>query len=632
MIGVLYYLYFLILGFLYSKYIFNKNIYFHIWIGGVLGNVILMVGIMLPSFIFGFTILSHIILMILAIIPLVILFKIKGLPKFNIKTNKSDAMNGKIFWFLIIPIFLLIAILLTNHILVPTKDGGVASGQSTYGDLNMHLGFVTSISEQEKFPPDYVFLSETRNNYPFLVNSLSSSLYSFGTTLRFAVLIPSYVICLLLVMGFYYLAHKITDSKWAAILATTFFFIGGGFGFIYFLDGAKEHTSLFTRIFTDYYHTPTNYNEMNIRWANPICDMIIPQRTTMAGWFMIMPCLWFLIDGCKTNSKKSFIILGILAACMPMIHTHSFLALGIISIGMFICYFVKSKEKKKVFSNWFIYGLIVLLFGFPQLIFWTFQQTTVSSSFLRYQFNWVNHSDPYIWFYIKNWGMVALFTVPAYLYANKDNRKLILSALLLFIIAEFFIFQPNEYDNNKLFFISYMIFLISCCSWYMHIFEKLKKVRGRCFVLILIILLSTLSGLLTIGREMYSGGMYQTFNSDMIKMSEYIKNNTEKDAIFLTSTTHINPVATLAGRNIYVGSSLYVYYHGLGEEFNMRSSSIDRIYSGSYENLIKFCEENNIDYIYVGNYEKASFKLNIETFSKLKEVVSFGEEKLYKVK
>ena len=630
MIGILYYIYFLVLGFLYSKYIFNKNTYFHIWMGGVIGNVLLMVGIIIPSFIFNFTIISHMVLMVLVSIPLAFLIKKNGLPSLHQKKKVKNEMTNSIFIFLIIPIFLLIAILLTNHILVPIENG-VASGQSTYGDLNMHLGFVTSISEQEVFPPNYVFLSDTRLNYPFLVNSLSSSLYTLGTSLRMAVLVPSYVICLLLVMGFYYLAYKITDSKKASILSTIFFFIGGGFGFMYFLDGAGADSSVFTRIFTDYYHTPTNFNEMNIRWANPICDMIIPQRTTMAGWFMIMPCLWFLIDGCKTNNKKSFIVLGILAACMPMVHTHSFLALGIISMGMFIFYFVRSKEKKLVFNNWVIYGLIVLLIGFPQLFIWTFQQTSGNSNFLRYHFNWVNEVDPYIWFYIKNWGMVALFTIPAFFLVKKDNKKLMLSALILFIIAELFVFQPNYYDNNKLFFIAYMIFLINSCNWYVYIFNKLKGVVGRYFFLILVIILSTLSGILSIGRELHSGGMYQTFSSDMIEMSEYIKKNTSKDAIFLTSTTHINPVASLAGRSVYVGSSLYVYFHGLGDEYGYRSSEVESIYNSSYNDLINFCKEKNIEYIYVGSYEKGSLTINYDTMDKLEKIVSYGDEVLYRV-
>lgn len=630
MIGILYYIYFLVLGFLYSKYIFNKNIYFHIWMGGVIGNILLMVGIIIPAFIFGFTILSHIILLIMVSIPLILLIKKKGLPDFKKKYNKVE-MNSKIFLLLIIPIFILIVVLLTNHILVPDGNGGYSSGQSTYGDLNMHLGFVTSIAEQKVFPPNYSILANTKLNYPFLVNSLSSSLYSFGTSLRVAVLIPSYVLCLALIMGFYYLAYKITDSKKASVLACLFFFLGGGFGFIYFLDGSSANSSIFTRIFTAFYQTPTNYNDMNIRWANPICDMIIPQRSTMAGWFLLMPCLWFLLDGCKTNNRKSFIILGLLASTMPMVHTHSFLALGVISIGMFICYFFKSKEKKKVLSNWFIYGLIVLLLAFPQLFIWTFKQTIGNSNFINFHFNWVNDKDPYIWFYIKNWGMVALFIIPAFLLANKDNKKLIISSLLLFILAELFLFQPNAYDNNKLFFVVYMIFLINCCNWYTYVLDKLKKVSGRYFVLVLIIFLSTFSGVLTIIREYKSGGEYNTFSSNQVEMANYIRENTDSKSTFLTSTTFINPVSTLAGRNIYVGSSIYVYYHGFGEEYYKRSSEIKTLYNGTYEDLLDFAKKNNIDYLYVGVYERSEMQVNNEMLNKLEKVASFGNEVLYKI-
>lgn len=633
MLGIIYYICFLILGFIYSKFLFKKNIYFHLWIGGIIGNVILMFGIMLPSFFVGFTLLSHILLLILSIIPLVFLVKKEGVLSFKEKIfsfEKSGEMSHKTFIFLIIPLFLLISILLTNHILAPNSEGGVSSGQSTYGDLNMHLGFVTSIAEQKVFPPNYPFLAGTKLNYPFLVNSLSSSLYLLGTSLRLSILIPSYILCFLLIIGFYYLAYKMTNSKKASILATLFFFLGGGFGFIYFLDGAKGDIHNFTRIFTDYYHTPTNFNEMNIRWANPICDMIIPQRSTMAGWSLLMPTIWLLIDACQENKRKSYILLGLLASTMPMIHTHSFLALGVISFGMFIAYFFKQKDKKTFFINWCIYGLIVLIIAFPQLFYWTFRWTSGNSSFLKLQFNWVNHNDPYIWFYLKNFGIVSLFFVPAFFYANRDNKKIAISALILFLLAELVLFQPNEYDNNKLFFVSYMIFIIVVCDWFIYLYGKLKNVKGKNYLAILVIILGTLSGILTIGREMYSGGKYQTFSQDMLKMSDYIRENTSSSAIFLTSTTHINPVVSLAGRNVYVGSGLYVYFHGLGDEYNKRSFEVEKIYQSSYEEVNSFCKEHGIEYIYFGDYER-SLNPNYDMIYKLEKVISFGTESLYRV-
>lgn len=642
MLGIIIYLYFLFLGYIYSSHVFNdKNIYFRAWMGGIFGNAILMMGIVLPSSIAGFNYISHIILIVLAALPVGYILKKHGADhiKKSIGKGKADgSMDAKVFFALVVPITIVIAVLMTNHILAPSQGGGYAAGQSTFGDLQMHLGFVTSIAEQGKFAPEYVFLSGYKMNYPFFVDMLSSSLYLFGTSLRWAVLIPSYVMAMLLVMGFYFTAYKLTSKRAAAVLATVFFFLGGGFGFAYFFEGAKADHTAFTKIFTDYYHTPTNFNENNIRWANPICDMIIPQRTTMAGWCMILPCLWLLVDAVKTKSRKDYITIGLLAGCMPMIHTHSFLALGMICAVVFFMYIADETRNtpkgdiKGYVTNWLIFGGIVAVMAAPQLFYWTFRQTSGNESFLKLQFNWVNHNDPYFWFYLKNWGIVALFGIPAIMKADKDNSRLLCGCAFIFITAEIVLFQPNEYDNNKLFFIVYMILLILVSDWLIYIWEKLKGAPGIIYLAVVVILAGTVSGVLTIGREYHSGGMYETFSKDKVAMGEYIKENTSKDALFLTSSAHLNPVPTLAGRNIYLGSSLYVYFHGMGDEYYKRDSAIKAAYSGTYEELETFCDQNGIDYIYIGDNERNSFDINENTVSKLEKVYTQGTESLYKIK
>lgn len=640
MIGILIYVYFLFIGYFYSCHLFKeKNIFFRGWMGGIFGHVILMMGIVLPAVICGFNYISHIILIVLSAAPAAWLIKKNGtgyfkeILRFNGAGETETGMDWKVFVCLILPITVIIGVLMTNHILAPYEGGGYASGQCTFGDLQMHLGFVTSIAEQGKFAPNYVFLNGYTLNYPFFVDMLSSSLYLFGTSLRWAVLIPSYIISMLIAMGFYIVAFRLTKRKAAAILATVFFFFCGGFGFSYFFEGAKADHNAFTMIFKDFYHTPTNYNEHNIRWANSICDMIIPQRTTMAGWLMIFPTLWLLLDAIRSKSRVRYITLGILAGSMPMIHTHSFLALGMICAVLFFAYLIEEKkpeDKKAYFINWVIFGGIVAVMAAPQLLYWTFRQTAGNESFLKYQFNWVNHNDPYFWFYLKNWGIAALFAVPAIMGTSKDNKKLLCGCGFIFIIAELILFQPNEYDNNKLFFIVYMILLMIVSEWLVTIWDKLKGVKGRVYLAVIVILAGTLSGALTIGREYNSGAEYQTFSEDKIAMGEYIKENTPKDAVFLTSTYHLNPVPTLAGRNIYLGSSLYVYFHGLGNEYYTREAAMKSAYSGSYENLKKFCEENGIDYVYVGSNEN-DLNPKQSVLNRLEKVYSVGTETLYKV-
>ena len=52
--------------------------------------------------------------------------------------------------------------------ILPLANGVVYSSQATYGDMSMHLSFLTSLSNQQQFPPDYSLLPGVRLSYPFL--------------------------------------------------------------------------------------------------------------------------------------------------------------------------------------------------------------------------------------------------------------------------------------------------------------------------------------------------------------------------------------------------------------------------------------------------------------------------------
>lgn len=664
MLGILIYIYFLLIGYTYSCCIFrNKDVYFRSWMGGVFGNVALMAGIVLSSFIFGFTYMSHIILMLLVLVPIAWQIKKNGVSEFQAilgiqkpvrKTKSKDSpkvvpcMDWRIFTFLILPISIIIWALFANHILVPNATGGVTTGQSTYGDLRLHLSLITSIAEQGTFPPDYSIMPGNIIGYPFFIDMLSSSLFLFGSSLRTAIIFPSCVISTLLVMGFYITAAKLTGKTSSAILATVLFFFGGGFGFAYFLEGAKSNPENFNQIFSAWYHLPTNLRAdgefyKNIHWANPINDMIIPQRTTMAGWCMFWPLIWMLTEAVQTKERRLFIMLGVVSGCTLMIHTHTFMAFGIICAVMFFMYLASANataEKKKYIINWVIFGTITAIMILPQLFIWTFRQVG-GDSFISLHFNWDNNNgpmrDPYLWFYLKNWGITALFAVPAILCANKDNKKLISGAALVFIIAETILFQPLEYDNNKLFFIAYMLLVILVADWLVLMWKKLKDVPARSYLAVIVIIAGTFSGTLSICREYVSGikdgepySKIQMFSGDEVAMADYIRENTQKDAVILTSSEFYSPVYALTGRDIYAGPSNFVSTHGLDKDYSVMVNNLKNAYAGSAETLMKFCMDNGIDYIYCGNAERSI--ANPETMAKLDVVHQQGTETLYKVR
>ena len=107
---------------------------------------------------------------------------------------------------------------------------------------------------------------------------------------------------------------------------------------------------------------------------------------------------------------------------------------------------------------------------------------------------------------------------------------------------------------------------------------------------------------------------------------------TDANGVFMTSTNHINPVVSLAGRTIYVGSSLYVHFHGFGEEYTERSEELKTAYEGSSQQLKSFADENNISYIYVGNNEKQDFNINYNSLSQFEKIYDENSIQIYKVK
>ncbi len=89
-----------------------------------------------------------------------------------------------------------------------------------------------------------------------------------------------------------------------------------------------------------------------------------------------------------------------------------------------------------------------------------------------------------------------------------------LSCGLLFLIAELILFQPNDYDNNKLFYIAYMIAVIIVSEYLLYLFIiNLKVSIYAASFAALVIISATLSGVMTIIREYHSGAMYQTYSA-----------------------------------------------------------------------------------------------------------------------
>lgn len=685
-IAILYMMLFQVSGYMIARYLLRReNPCVQILAGSVFGSVLLQWLPVLFAFVFDFTRTGHVAAAIAAVL-LALFLKTRpvsenvffGKPSFAWKYLAVPAVVYGIFVYLVISGF-------------EIRDGVVYSSQATYGDMSMHLGFITSIAEQQTFPPQYSILPGTKLSYPFLSDSISSSLYVWGCDLRLAYMLPMVFAGAQVMFGAWLLLNVWLKEARKTLLAWVLFFLNGGFGFVYFLNGEETFAESMNRLFTGFYQTPTNLVDENIRWVNMIVDMLLPQRATLFGYAVLFFALYLLYRAVWQREAKLFPLVGVLGGALPMIHTHSFLALVLVSGAWLLMSLARDCEMKQVQSfvkqlfavlivlmhliqlvlglsgtretdgllvvllifalmflwaliglivqylrkfswkqfarTWGIYLVIAAVLALPQLFIWTFGQAT-GEQFLRGYFNWANIDDVYAWFYLKNLGIAVLVFVPAVLLAGKKNLAVTFPVIVIWLIAELVVFQPNVYDNNKLLYVAYLLMCGLCADFMVEAYDKIRNAPLKKAVSAVTIFLCTISAVLTIGRECVAE--YCLMEREQVLLAEYVMEHTEPTDKILTDTRHNNSIAALTGRNIQCGSGSYVYFHGL--DYREQEAAIRVMYEepAAYPDIYAYYQ---IDYILVSPYERHAFAVDEKTIAEMYPCVyDVDGVQLYQVK
>ena len=594
---------------------------YRLWLGLCLGLMAMMWLPALVAFVLTFSVAGH----LWALVMLAALMGVAWLARDRettlVRWAEQDTRDARLLLMIALPLTALGAYLQYTHNL-RVADGALYVGQSTYGDLALHTGIITSLRDA-RFPADYSILPGARLSYPFLADSLSTSFMLLGCSLQVALVAPGTLMMALVFSGYLMLALRLAGRRRAAALAALLLFINGGLGFLYSFDMAGVSLGIsgtnalqsgtwlqrLRTILDGWYQTPVNHAEFtqyNLRWSNIIADMLIPQRTFLAGWVFLFPCLYLLYDGLQAQSRRlrPFAVLGILAGGLPLIHTHSFLALGLVSAG----WLVWELFKRRGIVPWLLFGGLTLLLALPQLFAFTFRQSG-AEGFLRLQFNWVNNAgngglrDGYLWFWVKNVGLPFVLLMFSLFEKNEKHRFLFTGAFAIFIVAELVIFQPNEYDNNKLFYVWYALCLVPVSEYAFSLWDRLRGVRARPLMGVIAAVLFFLSGGLSIARECV--GNYQVYSPQAVAAARFAEEETPPHSVFITSPAdHLNPVSALAGRTIVCGPGLWLHWHGFEQELALRQQEITRFYQNPQANLAVL-HKYGVDYVLLGPSERS---------------------------
>ncbi|MEM7813853.1 MAG: hypothetical protein QW548_03075 [Candidatus Aenigmatarchaeota archaeon] len=503
---------------------------------------------------------------------------------------RKSLMRNRLLLMFFVTLAIFFTLIFSSHMAEPRPDGIYTGANGAYGDIPFHMTLINHF-QYGSGTLEYPIYAGARLTYPFIFDFFTAALSGPGMLgLRGAMMASSLMLVMLLVLSIYALALRFSQSKRAAMLAVALVLIGGGFGFVHYIGDAAQSGNL--AVTKDYGH----YTEVGIHWSNVIVQYLIPQRTLLLGFPAGIAILLLLFAGfdqrrATNGAKRHLAPAGFIMGALPLVHTHVFFAIGIVSAMCAAAYASRA---------WLRFFLPAFLLAFPQVM-WILPRAA-GEGFMRIQLGWLSRASgmaDFAHFWLLNAGMLLVLGL-AWFVAERESHKLqkafMLSFWLIFIMSNIVAFQPNDYDNMKIMLLWWLGISIASATLIARMLEKGApwKILAACLVAF-----SVLTGALSVYHEYCQH--HRIFSAEDIEFAEWLKANTPHDAVFLTSDMHNHPVPALAGRTVVLGYGGWIWSHGLA--LSNRSADVKEMLAGGAR-AMELLENYGVDYVAIGWHER----------------------------
>ena len=508
--------------------------------------------------------------------------------------------------------------------------GGVYSGGSAWYDLSFHAALATSFAYGENFPAAYTPMAGEPLRYPFLPDFHAAALMAAGLSMRAAFLSTALPLALSLVGIFYHFALRLARSARAAALATCLFLLNGGLGFLN-LYGDWRRSGLGLEEFWG--ALPLNYaNDWSrgIHWTNLVTDTLLPQRAALYGLpvglmvltlFAIVWQRWH--DGSEPaatagGSDPSLLFAaGVLAGALPLFHTHSYIAVGFVSVVLFLL------RPRRV---WLAFWGPALSLAAPHLF--ELARHAGVGQIVRLQVGWMGSDAPSFALYaLNNFGVPLLLAVPAWAAAPRAWKRFYVAPLLLLVFALTVVVSPNVFDNGKLTYYWHAVNSVLVARWLVRLARARRMRLLLAPLALLLALVSVATGVAALRAESRASALL--FSESDAEAARFVRGGTAASARFLTAPAFNHPVLALAGREVVRGPTDWLWGHGY--EFRAREADVRRMYAGGPDAL-ELLRHYDVDYVFVGEAERRDLRADASFFdARLPAVYRAGGVVIYNV-
>jgi hypothetical protein len=519
------------------------------------------------------------------------------------------------------------------------QDGNLVAGWvNIWGDWAVHARNSTFFANQTKLTLENPIYSGTMFQYPYLSSYLSAILQQLGLGIDSSLTLPTMVLFIALPAVLYIFAYRITGKKSAGIIFTYIVLLAGGFGGItklfsdifqgnYFWMANSYHPLLYT----DLRGADGTYSNSGVWFMNFITSEFFPQRAFLSAIHIALFIFYinfqasyeffknWKLSGIR-NLKKCLVFSGLLFGILPIIHTHSYIALGIIlPVGLFIMFLQNLVLKKYTSFKKYLFKFIkfavsfflpAVIIGFSIVFIFVFNPKS-TGDMMHFINWWVPNQDqisnPLIYWW-NNAGLLIILGVVSF-FTEKKFRPYVIGAFVIFILCNFISFQPWHFDNLKLLTYWYII-------WALPVSLLLASLKGKLLVVkIVLILLLITTGLADVLSLAVSTGTGIPLSTAVeYKYSQIVRQITKEDDLIVSGTNHDNPISVSSGRRMFLGYEGWLWTYNINSDARM--DEVKEMYSGSKvgQDLIK---SKGINYMSIGPAEIGQFRPDIEKLTEL---------------
>jgi hypothetical protein len=471
-------------------------------------------------------------------------------------------------------------------------EGNILIATKVWSDFSATIPLIRSFSFGNNFPPEYPIFAGPPIKYHFVFFALVGLLEKIGISLVFALNTLSTFGFMFLLIMIYVLSKTLFKKKAVGFIAIILFLFNGSLSFLEFfknnpLSANTIYDIIYNKVFPSF--GPYDGKVVSAFWNLNIYTNQRHLALAYAAFLFLIFLIYRYSEKPKNFTYTKALIVGVAIGFFPFIH---FPVFGVMGIVLLLSVVLFPKLAKKII----LAGVITLIVAAPQILYMYLQPQGGSGIQFRpgylvenlSVYNFTNY-----WF--MNLGLGLVLAPLGFLLSKKNQRKIFIPFLLLFIIGNLFQFSVEIAANHKFFNLT-LIGLNMFTAYFVYTIWSRSKPAKIIAVSILVPL--TLSGIIDI-FPVFNDYHMEISDAPNNKIVSFIKESTPKDSVFLNASFLYDP-ASLAGRKIYLGWPYFAW--SAGYETSKRHETIRNIMSSSSKsNACNMLESENIDYVEIQN-------------------------------